>query len=444
MGSFGSRPVVSGVRAITVIVILLISVSMSLCSEKEVDDEEDSDHDDQWDYEEEGGNDDRSNDTDNGTGDDDGSDNDDNLTFPHVDIDYVAGIRGLQPTENVEARLVSRDEFRLVGGSDMDVWRLDEVQELLFYTFLWNSSEPGMVESFDHYFLNSSNGLYHESNGSLYVIQELPEEARGYILFHEYVHALQDQHYDLSAFLDRSTLDRTISSLSLVEGDADIFCQAFLENLNISHLELIASQLGNLTGHGEDPPYGFSSVFSSPYELGYDFVYSLLERDEDFFARMENSYANPPRTSEQILHPEKYLAGESALPVKMPRAPDDAIMRVNSTIGEFLIRQMFNRYLDVNLSQRAAEGWGGDSMVIHDLPNGSVRCTWATVWDTDDDAREFDDTLEELALAIGGTTRWPGIYAYQDVYFKWERTDSEVTLCFDRYPGELITWSPDI
>jgi hypothetical protein len=63
-----------------------------------------------------------------------------------------------------------------------------------------------------------------------------------------------------------------------------------------------------------------------------------------------------------------------------------------------------------------AAGWGGDRIALASGPDGAWAVAWRTIWDSPDDAVEFE-TVADAAVAkaggpgavlpgIGGTTRW--------------------------------------
>ena len=104
-----------------------------------------------------------------------------------------------------------------------------------------------------------------------------------------------------------------------------------------------------------------------------------------------------PKSTEQILHAEKYFAGEEPLKVSIRdisaslgkgwREAD------NDVEGEWGFYLLLDEFLNsTNVSKKAAEGWGGDRYALFLGPNKSdVLVAQKTVWDTDEDAREFFD-----------------------------------------------------
>ena len=128
-----------------------------------------------------------------------------------------------------------------------------------------------------------------------------------------------------------------------------------------------------------------------------------------------------PTSTEQILHPEKYTAGEAPVTVAMPsdlaaRLGTGWTVPFQDTFGEL----QFGIWLRgagvaTATATAAAAGWGGDRLAVMEGPNGTWAVAMQTVWDTDADAAEFE-AAATTALAkagpahvlpgAGGKTRW--------------------------------------
>src|SRR5207237_6542632 len=78
-------------------------------------------------------------------------------------------------------------------------------------------------------------------------------------------------------------------------------------------------------GGGIDPniPQALVELLAFPYQVGPPFTQSLLKAGGQ--AKLDAAFKNPPTTSEQLVHPEKYLAGEGAKPVDKPTADGKVI-----------------------------------------------------------------------------------------------------------------------
>jgi len=236
------------------------------------------------------------------------------------------------------------------------------------------------------------------------------------IYVHEFTHALQDQFFGLDALLESDKVtdnpDRTLAVIALVEGDAtavmNVYSQEIISRNPLAALQLLGEglQAGNLTlPPGTPPILGRELIF--PYEGGMVFVTSLFQQNNNWDS-VDAAYANPPTTSEQVLHPQKYLAGEGAVEVTL----DDASAALgegwtqiwDTTLGEWYLREHLATALPRSDAFQAAAGWGGDRFQVYAQAEGD-QLAWMTrlVWDAPPEQAEF-----EQAYAQFGETRYGG------------------------------------
>jgi hypothetical protein len=217
---------------------------------------------------------------------------------------------------------------------------------------------------------------------------------------HEAVHALQDQHFDLEIFTEmriEGTSDESLAVTALIEGDATLAQIDYI----LSDVRLARDFLGELetddisTDSLDNTPPILAETLLFPYTEGQVFVQYLF--DEGGWDLIDEAYENPPATTEQILHPAKYLDGEDGIDVTVPdlsavlgndwRTIDD------DTMGQFQISVVL---ADADLSDRqvqvASEGWGGDAYTVVATDDEAV-IAWNTEWDTEEDAEEFATAL---------------------------------------------------
>jgi hypothetical protein len=243
-------------------------------------------------------------------------------------------------------------------------------------------------------------GLYDPADEKMYVVSRTgeigPLEKVTYA--HEYVHALQDQHFDLEAFIgeERDQGDRTLARTSLVEGDATLLMFLWAQQA------LSAQELAEV-GASADPaseeilarmPTILRETLLFPYTAGWSFTMRYYLQGG--FDAVDAMFESPPVSTEQILHPEKYDAGE--LPVAVT-FPGDLTARLGSgwtstledTLGEFQLAIWLRDAAGVGeaASAQAAAGWGGDRLVMLEGPDGAWAVVLDTAWDDDTEAEAF-------------------------------------------------------
>src|SRR3990172_2289026 len=138
---------------------------------------------------------------------------------------------------------------------------------------------------------------------------------------HEFVHELQDLHFDLNGLgLDElaEDSDRALAILSLVEGDAVSAQTAWMI------ANLTAEELGQLAAEASDPaliqiltrmPSILLETSLFPYQAGATFVADLRARGGS--AAVDVAFTQLPASTEQIIHPDAYQDDEP-IPVSIP------------------------------------------------------------------------------------------------------------------------------
>lgn len=240
------------------------------------------------------------------------------------------------------------------------------------------------------------------------------------IFVHEYTHALQDQYFSLNDYLEsvQESPDETLARISLVEGDATAIMQLYTNNVAsrnpLAALSLLTESLraGNLT-LPPGVPQALVDELIFPYNQGLVFVLSLHEAGG--WDAINAAYENPPTTSEQILHPEKYLAGEGALPVSLPDYAailnDGWTQAWDITLGEYYLNAFLRTQLSLPEASRASTGWGGDNFAVWTNEEGQFVSALRFRADTLADQTEFSDAISAWADAKFGAGAVDGCWS---------------------------------
>ena len=123
-----------------------------------------------------------------------------------------------------------------------------------------------------------------------------------------------------------------------------------------------------------------------PYFKGMVFCAKLA--NEGGWAAIDEVYRNPPLSTEQILHPEKYRA-KPDFPMTIDLGtlkPGDGWKEVGrNVLGEMQTAVMLRKHG----GKTAAAGWDGDRYAVFEGPKNKLGLVWLSTWDSEDDAREF-------------------------------------------------------
>jgi hypothetical protein len=111
-----------------------------------------------------------------------------------------------------------------------------------------------------------------------------------------------------------------------------------------------------------------------------------------------------PQTTEQLLHIEKFLERERALPVRLPSRAGDASLTAGETFGELDVRSLLGAFR-VPTASDVARGWGGGRIALYTSPEGETTAAIALRWDTPEDRAEWKPALDRyVSAAFPGAT----------------------------------------
>jgi hypothetical protein len=222
------------------------------------------------------------------------------------------------------------------------------------------------------------------------------------VIAHELTHALADQHYDLDALHKeaKNDDDRSLAVSALIEGEATLAMMgAGMDDWDGSRtikmpaadldrgLSLVSPFLSFMGGGKtlREAPAIISESMIFPYLRGMVFCAKLA--NDGGWKAVDEAYRNPPVSTEQILHPEKYHE-KPDLPTMINLGelkPGPGWKEAGrNVLGELQISIMLGRQ-----GAKAAAGWDGDRYAVFEGPDHRLGLVWFSTWDSEDEAREF-------------------------------------------------------
>ncbi len=257
-------------------------------------------------------------------------------------------------------------------------------------------------------------GYYDSVEHSIYLRGDLPwDEALVDLVAHEVTHSLQAQNLP-KVHAANESLDAHLAREALLEGDAMMVMLAYSSHrkrvpvrrslaraaamvADVAFERFLDASRGNELLRAAHPALQARVIF--PYLRGLTFVGDLWRTGG--FELVNRAYSAPPSTTEHILHPEKYLAGERAVPVRPPQAAAGGKDVISGTMGELSTRLLLERCMAPAEAHAAAKGWGGDSFTISKTTSATA-VLWATTWDSEADAQEFHAALARFDACAEG------------------------------------------
>jgi hypothetical protein len=236
------------------------------------------------------------------------------------------------------------------------------------------------------------------------------------VLAHELTHAVTDQHYDLtrsdrlSAATGRE--DEAAAYAALVEGDATLTMQLYLRGRLTPAEQARAGQAsaGDRTPRRDAAPAVIRESLLFPYREGLRFALLLYQQGRGWSA-LNRAYRDPPTSTEQVLHPEKYLVRRDrpqALTVPDLSGQLGGGWRPATQLGfgELDARLLLQGELSATAAAAAAEGWDGGRLRTFERA-GRTALLLRTVWDSRAEAAEFCSAMTRWATTRFGTPTTP-------------------------------------
>lgn len=243
-------------------------------------------------------------------------------------------------------------------------------------------------------------GYYDPDSATLFVVADVDSFALRTTLFHELVHALQDQYMPLDSLIrQQDQNDRALAAKAVLEGQATIAqTLGMMPELRREDLPSFWEQRSVLNQqHGQMKEFARAPLYLRewlifPYLAGADFVRWF----EQAHPGQQPYGAAMPVSTEQIFHPDRYAGGDRPTRLAFGGPPLDTV-RLENDLGEFEIRVMFQQLLNDPGGARAAalaDGWDGDRFQLFGPDDQSAVLVWYTVWDDLGAANRFRKSLE--------------------------------------------------
>ena len=209
------------------------------------------------------------------------------------------------------------------------------------------------------------------------------------------VRALQEQHFHWQERMKSFVLeDQQLALRAVATGDATLAALSRANNSTIDFSSAAAAQIvSRLASVVEISAANLPDLLRwkllFPYREGSQFVsWAQTARG---WPGVNALFANPPLSTSQILHPEKYYL-QRANPLRIHpwglarQMKESPIME--QTLGEYLARLLLSSARSAKEAERIASGWQDDLLRAY-KEGDSVATIWISSWKTDKEATEF-------------------------------------------------------
>lgn len=239
-------------------------------------------------------------------------------------------------------------------------------------------------------------GYYDPDSNALYIPADIEPFQLRIVVSHELVHALQDQYVRLDSIItQRHANDRRSAAQAILEGQATVAqIPVLMPEQNPDTFPLgwfwrqraaMAAQQSQMKQFAHAPLWMREGLIF-PYLGGADFIVWFRHK---YFGR--SVLDSMPRSTEQILHPERY--GLHDEPTEVTFAANGDTVQWEDNLGEYETRLLFQQLLGNEAEATTlATGWDGDRYEV--LGPKSDVLVWYTVWDDAAAATRFTGGLQ--------------------------------------------------
>jgi hypothetical protein len=247
-------------------------------------------------------------------------------------------------------------------------------------------------------------GFYRYDTNQIYLLGDQFTAVEKYAYVQEYSQALINQNFEINN-MDvyprcEGNEDGCRAIRALIKGDSALLSLQWLEQEASpdEYDEIQNYRLPTFFLLDRDaPPFSRRNV-EFPYVEGKAFVEALFSSGG--WTRVSTAYDRLPLSTEQILHPEKYLSAEQPIAVPSvdlgPILGDDWRQIKDNILGEWftylVLRHGRDREAQVDeiTAELASEGWGGDRYQVYtndETDETILVAHWR--WDDINDSNEF-------------------------------------------------------
>ncbi|MEF8772707.1 Hvo_1808 family surface protein [Halodesulfurarchaeum sp.] len=350
----------------------------------------------------------------------------------------VEATRGLEFEKPINVRIIDRAEFRnqsTGGRNSTTAQRLH--QDVKFEALLFIGEGASAISQQEENRAEGVLGYYAPGDHNITIVSDSgpPLQMDEVTLAQELFHAVQEEHFSVSNRTSKTEEERN-ANLGIIEGDGNyvdyLYEQRYAE-------DLVTPSVAGGSGSGGDRHIGLFALRFQPYSDGPPFVQGI--REETGWAGVNEVYDNYPESSEQTIHPEKYLVddpvnvtiddrsseqwtvpdqgeghidyaefGEPGL-YAMLWYPSYEATSEGGTATDVVIpyRHFFQTAGQVdayNYSHPVTTGWEGDRLLPYvradSADTNETGYVWRIEWETVSDATEFRDAYVELLSYHGG------------------------------------------
>lgn len=377
--------------------------------------------------------------------------------------------RGKRFKRGVAVAVVTSEEYRMQVADQIHEMTAEKRKLLNDVYIRENLLRPG-VDYFDGYdtmMETSVAGFYSGGTDTISILIENGSDSiSGYdsvVIFHELVHALQDQYFDLNGLQDSTTSSDEYYAINYtIEGEAELLAEYYsyrkahgswpsssvpvVESFALMN-QWIEEDVNRLHADGE-PLLRILPFWWAYYSYGPLFINEVARGDWTVIDK--KIFASPPGKTVEVMYPSLYTTNRKEYRMDM-----SAFLKTLGTTHEivdvdelgYMLRCVLLREWNITGWKTVHKAIQADNIIVYREKDGTpLRLIWYTRWDGSN-SRAFVDayssiveTRRKIRLPAGRSD--VNGYTINDTINKVyiEQRDSTVIILEDYLPYHLNNW----
>ena len=322
----------------------------------------------------------------------------------------LATISGMKLRHPVPCDFISKDkvnEFLKQRVKDAASPEEIRAEELTLKKFGLVPQDFNLADSTVDLLTEQAAAFYDYDKKKLFITEMTSEDSQEPVLAHELSHAIADQNFNLAKFIRKGQKsdDGSTARQAVMEGQATWLMSEYLarrlgQSLRTS--PALVKLMSSITESGgqypvfDNAPLYLRETLVFPYTQGMLFQSEVLAHEGDEgFAEL---FRNPPSSTQQILHPQKYFDRVEPTSPNLPKPhlPAGYKVLVGGTLGELDHSVLLEQFVGKERSHEIAPHWRGSNFELREnRKQGRVVLLYAAQWDSEDAARSYFEAYRE-------------------------------------------------
>lgn len=317
-------------------------------------------------------------------------------------LEEITGLKALKP---IQHEMIGREQVKkFLEDRIREEIKPEELraEELTLKKFGFVPQDFDLKKTTVELLTEQAAAFYDYRKKKLYILESEDTALQQMALVHELAHALADQHFNLDKYIrrGRESDDGAMARLAVMEGQAMwIMAESMARQMNLSlrNSPALATYMGRemSASAGQFPVFDKAPLYIQetllfPYTKGILFQQALIEKfGQEGFAMV---FQKPPLSTQQILHPEKYFAGDKPTAPVLPalRTAREYRTLAEGSLGQLDLAILLRQYAGEAEAESVAPKWrGGAYRLLEHKKDGRLVLVFVVDWDSDGTAQQF-------------------------------------------------------